>query len=315
MGVSGQSIRVVSSGATSVSVLLMCSAAINAWQDAAVSVKYITPSTLKNAIASICQQPASVCASDASLAAFDWATLSTVEPHAAKTLVSFAYHNQSNCADVADTFQNAPNPFNVTDQSCFPGRSIMFGVISVDVFYRAVSCRDGTAEFTLHPNDPTCSPQDPLVSKKSLVNGICSPSVLPSDEVFQIVNCTDLALAPVTPTPSVAPSPTTACSQGSLCLAISNPAFIAIMALASAHVVQFGAWVYLAKKRLCYNHISALVLLLLPVLGLFVWRSVCCSSSSNRNAVLLQNVLHPVASSTTPTSNTSGASSDSRFRL
>jgi hypothetical protein len=305
IGVSGQSIRVLSSSAASVSVLLMCSSAVSAWQDAVVSVKYITPSTIQSAIQAICQQPASLCSSDASLSAFDWASLSIVEPPAAKASVSIAYFNLSNCADVADTFRNAPNPFTFTDQSCFPGRNIMVGLISIDVFYRAVSCRNGTAEFTLHHNDPTCSSQDPLATKFVVVNGNCTPSVIPSDPVFQSVNCMDLA--PATPA-AAAPPPNTACPQGNLCLAISDHAFIAIMALVSAHVVQFGVWVYLAKKRLVYNRLSALALLLLPGLGLFVWRSVCCSSSSKRNPVLLQNVLHPVDPSTTLSSSKSPSS-------
>jgi hypothetical protein len=305
IGVSGQGIRVLSSSAASVSVLLMCSSAVNAWGDAVVSVKYITPSTIRSAIQAMCQQPASLCSSDASLSAFDWASVSTVEPPPAKASVSVAYYNLSSCADVADTFRNAPNPFTFTDQSCFPGRNIMIGLISIDLFYRAVSCRNGTAEFTLHPNDPTCSPQDPLASKFAVVTGNCTPSVIPSDPVFQSVNCMDLA--PATPA-AAAPPPNTACAQGTLCLAISDPAFIFIMALVSAHVVQFGVWVYLAKKRLVYNRISALALLLLPGLGLFVWRLVCCSSSSKRNLVLLQNVLHPGGSSTFITPSTASSS-------
>ncbi len=288
VGVAGQGIRVVTYDAGGVTLSLQCTAAINAWGQDAISLKFVTPTSLRDAVVEICPKPSSLCVSDAALGVFDWSSLATVEVPIAKTLISVSFFTLMDCSNISDTYGEAPNPFNFTDQTCFPGPFIMRPA-RMQLFYKAISCFGGYATFVVYREDATCSASSGI--RTSLSTNICSS--LSEGLGAAVVSCVDLT-AP--PSPAVPQPATTACEHRSLCLPISDSAFYAIIATLAAHILQFVAWVYLSKNRRCFSVESALILLLLPVVGLVVWRSVCRSNTSDQsdNKRLLLNVLEYV---------------------
>lgn len=281
VGVSGQAIRVINHDTHGISVSLQCSAFINSWNSDSVALKYVTPAALITAIQRICRGPTALCATDASLGAFDWSTFTLIQRPAASTLLSLLFSSSADCSNVTDSYGEAPNPFNFTDQACFPGHFVM-RPSRMQLFYKAISCVSGTAVFDVYTQDSTCSSTSPgSVIRYTVPTSRCN-SV--ESGVFRAVTCVNLS-------PAVPSSDNSACKHGSLCLPISDSLFYAIVAVASAHVAQFIAWACVAMKRHRFSVSSALILLFVPVVGLMVWKPFCCVRSSSESKRHLLNVL------------------------
>ncbi len=264
VGVAVQGIRINTHNANGVSISLQCSSVINAWQGDNVSIKYVAPTSLLIAIQSICQSIGSICANDPALRVFDWASLAVVQSPVAKTFISVLSFIDSNCSVLSNTFGEAPNPFNFTDQACFPGRFITQPA-RTQIYFKAISCVQGNATFVAYTGDPSCSAESSSIMQSVAVNR-CNQNT--------IIRCSNIV---VPPSPVLPPDANDACKNGSLCLPISNAVFYVIIAVLAAHTAQFVAWAFVAKRRRCFTVSSALVLLLVPVLGLYIWRSVCCA--------------------------------------
>jgi hypothetical protein len=281
VGVSGQAIRVINHDTNGISVSLQCSAFINAWQSDSVALKYVTPAALITAIQRICRGAAALCGTDPSLAAFDWSTFASIQRPAANTFISLLFSSSGDCSNVTDSYGEAPNPFNFTDQACFPGHFVM-QPSRMQLFYKAVSCVVGTAVFDVYTQDSTCSSTSQGGGIRYFVPTSSCNSV--GSGVFRAVTCVNLS-------PAVPSSASSACNHGSLCLPISDSLFYTIVVIASAHVVQFIAWVCFAMKRHRFSVSSALILLFVPVVGLIVWKPFCCTRGTSESKRHLLNVL------------------------
>jgi hypothetical protein len=259
VGVAGQGIRVASKDESGVALLLRCSALINSWNSDAVSLKYVTAESLLTAIRSICQRPSSLCSNDDTLGVFDWASLAVISVPAATTSISMTSYTGRNCSNFSSTFLETPNPFVFTDQSCFPG-SFVSEPSRYQRFYKAVSCNHANVSFSIHSDDPTCSNRSGILVLFSADKCVVS-------DVFGRDTSASFTCASISRS---APG-----SSTSVDASLSLFTIIVISVALAIHMVQFIAWVLLSHRARLFTYSSALILLLLPGVGLVAWRSIC----------------------------------------
>lgn len=198
VGIGGQGVRVVSFNQQEVTMILRCTSAITAWQSGGISLKYVTPSSILNAIQYICQNVTTTCLNDPSLAAFNWTTLAPIIPPDAQTIVSVTTYSNSNCTNASNPFLEAPNPITFTDATCTPG-PILPQPDGRQMYLKAVSCRNGNATFAVHMNDPVCAGTG---VNASFAIGVCTFDSL----FFVSVNCSNVSPLPPPPSPNADPT-------------------------------------------------------------------------------------------------------------
>ena len=98
-----------------------------------------------------------------------------------------------------------------------------------------------------------------------------------------IVNWVASAISPSTPSSAVVDSCTS--RVGGLCLPVSAPVFYFIIVAASLHILQAIAWIVVARQKhmQLFSLKHFLVVLIIPIFGLFMWLQLCRFQKSPKN--------------------------------
>jgi hypothetical protein len=309
MRVSASGISFRSSDLSGVSVTLQCSSMLQGGH-----VIYVTSSALLQAVRTYCNSPSSLCKTDSVLGEFDWGTLTVISPQAAGVIMRITAYNDHNCSDAPNSIGNnsAPNPFVFNDRSCAPGASFEHN----QLYFKAETCASN-ASFESSLNVPSCSVSTQVGFAKSVQASFVQGQCIPANVFFRAVSLQSAIDAlkrrsyqnvpnsfSISCRSIVAPQSTSDCINGTLCLAVSDNVFNAIMGLLLAHVVQAIVWTVFAKRREKFTVACFILVSMLPVLGLVGWlvicRSVLPSNASLIRKGALSGLLERVTNSRTP---------------